>query len=157
MGQQLRGLRKKRGKFINDMLEIASNLRIKGLVLIGSDFNARLQHATDAEESIIGNHTIHRQTADLTHMSDDTLENRNLLASFCRGQNMLAINTHFREPGNELAPFIQIGADTTPTPTRNEHEQIDYWLIGARWKSMIKDVETDMKTKIDSDHYPSTH
>ena len=157
MGQQLRGQRKKKEKFMKICFKIASKFRNKGPVLIGGDFNARLQHATDDDEkSIIGNHTFHRQTADITHMPADMLEKRNLLVSLCREHDMLAINTHIRKPENKLATFRKVGADRTATPTRNDHEQIDCWLIGARWKNMIKDAETDMKAKIDSDHSPLT-
>lgn len=125
--------------------QIANEHKGKGPVLIGGDFNARLQKPTDGDEkTIIGNHTFQSNTANVAEMTEDMLGNRHLLVELCKEQNMIAANTQFRKQENKLATYRKIGAERTNAPSRNDHEQIDYWIIGRRWMNMIKDAESDM-------------
>ena len=136
--------------------KIATDNRAKGPVLIGGDFNARLQKPTDDEEkSIIGAHTFQGHIPNTAEMAEDMLENRQLLISLCREQDMLALNTQYRKQENKLATYRKTGAERTTNPTRANHEQLDYWLIGKRWRNMVTDAESDTKANIDSDHYPT--
>ena len=129
--------------------------RNKGPVLVGGDFNARLQKPTDEEEkTIIGNHTFQNHTENTDDMPEDMQENRQLLMQLCKNNDLVVLNTSYRKQENKLATWRKIGAERTDNPTRENHEQIDYWLAGRRWRNMIKDAEADHKANIDSDHYP---
>ena len=133
----------------------AGNNRNTGPVIIGGDFNARLQEAPDEEEKeIIGEHTFQRLATNLGLLSEDMLENMQLLINMAREHNLIAVNTFYRKPEHKLATYRKVGADRTQNPSRANHEQIDYWMVGRRWRRMIIDAESDMNANIDSDHYP---
>ena len=76
------------------------------------------------------------------------------MLQLCTDNDLLAVNTQYRKQENKLATWRKIGADRTSNPTRENHDQIDFWLAGRRWRNMIKDAEVDYKANIDSDNYP---
>ena len=92
---------------------IAGENRNKGPVLIGGDFNARLLKPKDEKESkVIGKHTFQKDEED-TDLPEDMQENRQLLISLCRNQELIATNTWYRKQETKLATFRKIGASRT--------------------------------------------
>ena len=41
-----------------------------------------------------------------------------------------------------------------PPYTRQNYETLDYVIVPKRWKHSIKNIEGDIHSNIDSDHYP---
>ena len=70
--------------------KIATENKTRGPALIGWYLNARLQKTTDEEEKhIVGNHTFSREIANVTEMTEDMSENRQLLVNLCKEQNTI--------------------------------------------------------------------
>ena len=41
-----------------------------------------------------------------------------------------------------------------PPYTRNNYETLDYVLVPRRWRNAVKNIESDINSGFDSDHYP---
>ena len=64
------------------------------------------------------------------------------------------MNTWFRKRNEKLVTFRVPGTEITDEIEPGKHEQLDYFLAQDRWKNSVKNVESDTKANIVSDHFP---
>ena len=138
------------------MAEVKKRLEAKGPVLILGDFNARLHARRAGEGDVLGKHIYGRGTGALD--PPEIVPNRDLLVNFCREEGYKVANTWFRKPEAKKVTQRHPGNFDDPGPGQPwdpvRYGEIDMCLAGRGWGSMVKDVESDVKASINSDHYP---
>ena len=73
---------------------------------------------------------------------------------FCATNQAILANTHFCKPDNKLATVRTIRQSIDAPIARGTHEQIDYSIVGKRWRNTVQNAESDTWANIHSDHYP---
>ena len=64
-------------------------------------------------------------------------------------------NTFFDKPPTQLITFRETSNPSSGPPyIRGKFEVLDYVLVPHRWRNSIRNVRSDMKANIPSDHYP---
>jgi len=102
--------------------------------IVLGDFNAKLGKE-NTFDSIVGNHSLHK----------DTSSNGLRLIEFAAGRNIIISSTRF--------PHLNIHKGTWRSPDQSTVNQIDHIAIDARHSSNVLDVRTFRGANIDSDHY----
>ena len=73
---------------------------------------------------------------------------------FCNNHDSKAANTFFQNSKDKTATYMKVGTTRADTIQRSTHEQLDYIIVPKRWWNSIKNIESDSKANINSDHYP---
>ena len=67
----------------------------------------------------------------------------------------LLMNTDFQQLPEKLITYkTDKQIKTEPTYVKGIFDTIDYFITTKRWKQMLKNVYSDIKAEIDSDHDP---
>lgn len=88
----------------------------KGAHFLGRDFNARLHHRYQPEESALGPHIYMcgRGPGYLEQVADCTLENRSLFLSYCLQDGLKGLNTCFRKTQEKYCTFRESTTEHGP-------------------------------------------
>ena len=141
--------------FHQELRNIIKKIPKKGPYLIIGDWNAKVQEAdTEEEQQWIGEHTFCKGTETTWQQTEGVEENREALLEHCREFTLAICNTRFCKPDFKLATWRTMGTTKEHPLCRQSYDQIDYILTPKRWQNGIKDVESDLKANIDSDHAP---
>ncbi len=147
--------REDKEKVYEEIKKITRKEHHKGQVIVGADFNARIQKTTNENERrYIGHWTFEPDTARIMNRTIDILENRNLLIEYCNEFDMILANTLFQKDKQHTATYKEVGTTIVDEIQRGTHEQIDFITIQRRWRNNISNAESDTQANIESDHYP---
>ena len=117
------------------------------------DFNARLQEPDNEEEAEwIGPHTYDRGK----QQSIEVENNKERPLDTCRQFNMIPTDSLFQKPPATLATWTKPGTQKEDPYDRQHYDQIDYILTTRRWRNGFRNVESELRANIDSDHAPVT-
>lgn len=125
----------------------------QGVLVIGADMNAKLNEAGDGGEEGIGKHVF-----GLGHEVEEgegVPESRQMLQEFLIDLQMSLANTLFDKPPQKLITYkLDKSAGNEPPYVKGKYDVIDYIIVPNRWKNTIKNVQSDIKSGLDSDHFP---
>ena len=141
----------KKMKFYDDLLTHAR--KAKGIHFIGGDFNARLHHRYESEESALGPYIFGRGAEYLERVADCTMESRSLFLQYCLQDGLRVLNTCFRKPPDKYCTFRENTTEHGPQWTPQRYAQLDFWLVADKWRRNCKDVTARTDIFFPSDHY----
>ena len=121
--------------------------------IIAGDFNARIIKAMPHEASAIGPHTLGRRDDELHVLSDAQFQNRLRFPEFCFAYGLVAKNTFFEKPVEQLVTYKAVGVKTWKPPWQiHKYAQMDYFLINSQRKNSITNITTTVVHAVDTDH-----
>ena len=113
------------------------------MTIVAGDFNAKLHGPiNEDEETVMGKQLWGRGTEHVNQMSEEARTNRDLLIETAMHENLVIKNTYFQKPPKRQVTKTNLGHNQNDTPTHASHEILDHWLIDARWKNSIVDINT---------------
>ena len=84
--------------------------------------------------------------------------NREILLDRCRTTGHFVANTFFRKPDIKKATHAAPGAGRIPRDGSpldpGEFPELDLCVAPMRWRSAARDVESDTRANVRSDHFP---
>ena len=108
---------------------------------------------TAAESNNIGPFIFNTENAELDVLSDGQSDNRQRFVDFCTMNNLIMMNTWFEKPMKRLATYR---SPTTPDfskiPDMSSFAQMDFILIGERWRKAIRNCNAKVGAPFESDH-----
>ena len=119
-------------KFYIDLQAVKDKIPPREICIIMGDFNAKLGEGKEPESGI-GPYGLGERN-----------ERGDLLASFCRANNLLVTNTCFNQPYRRRYTWI--------SPGDCFKNQIDYIHIGKEWKSTVLNAKSRPGADCDTDH-----
>ena len=116
-------------KAYENLHKITRERKNKGPIYILGDFNSRLIYPTnEVEERIMGNHTLHQNGAAIENLTDEMMDNRDLLIEYCVRHELKVTNTMYRKPPNKTATYRKDKRRPDPTVieifSAEKHEQL---------------------------------
>ena len=68
---------------------------------------------------------------------------------------MIVMNTHFTKQEHKLVNYKEDKSHPGGPPyDRSKYDTLDFILVPQRWRNVIRDVENDIHSGVNSDHYP---
>lgn len=142
-------------KFYEYLSQETRKANNKGAYFVIGDFNARIQTKTTEEEhECIREYTFDKENTRLRTQPAEVHESRSKLITYARKHELKIINTYFDKPQKKLITHKQLEHQGGPPYIRQHHETLDYVLAPSRWKNFIKNIESDINSSVNSDHYP---
>lgn len=139
--------------FYDKFTEITKRYKRKGIMYIGSDMNAKLQHGGDIEEEGYGPH-IFGEGHPVTE-GQGVEDNRFRLQDYLIKCKTVLANTLFPKRPERLITYrIDKTAGTAPPYVKGRFDTIDYIITHRKRKNTITNIHSDIGSGIDSDHYP---
>ena len=141
--------------FYNKLYESTARDKTNEINVVAGDFNARLvKPQTEEEKRYIGSCGLGKDIKDVAEFSEGVSSNRDRLLEFCRVRDMRAMNTYFQKKDCNLATYRPLGISPSAEISATTHEQIDYVLINTKEARSIRNVTSDTKALLMTDHYP---
>ena len=86
---------------------------------------------------------------------EGVIENRELLTEFLSENQLVATNTIFQKQAEKLITYKNDKSHPGGPPyTHNKFDTLDFVLAPQRWRTSVQDVESQMTSGVNSDHYP---
>ena len=139
----------------------------KGAVLVIGDLNARIHARLRGEEPQLGPHIygggvdkLNNRGEGASHAreAEDVVTNRDLLLEMCSAHSLKVMNTWFQTPDNKKVTFMAPGTAKLPKAGESWDPEIfgelDLCLAPDRWSGMVKNVESNTRAGLNSDHFP---
>ena len=118
------------------------------------DFNSRITGRLDHEQHILGPHVYGKGSEHVELLCPKTRENRELLLEFCDNLDLKISNTFFKKNDDKQISYRDPTAVHGPPWPKERFYQLDLLLTQEKWKNSVKNVETDTKCNLYTDHYP---
>ena len=85
-------------------------------------------------------------------------DNRFLFLEFCRSQELLVANTWYKQPPGRQVTYSAPGTQHLPPDNSNwdpdKFAQLDFILVPRRWRNACRNVFSQPRANLDSDHFP---
>ena len=92
-----------------------------------------------------------------TAVGEET-DNRFLLLDFCRANDLIVANTWFQQPAAKQVTFKEPSTHFLPPDNTDwdpaNFAQLDFCLLPQRWRNSCKNIYTQPRANLDSDHFP---
>ena len=147
------GQQQKRRSFTNSSKKWSDKSPQDQYLIIG-DFNAKLNGRTEDENNHIGPHVYNPDEEQRDRAKAEVQENRELFMLAVIQNDWVVKNTWFQKTDREQIAFRTKGAVGWKMEP-GTFEQLDHVLVPRRWANSIKHVETDTKSGLYSDHFPT--
>ena len=135
--------------FYEELMELASGKNCNNgrrMWIISGDFNARaglLQNCHERE--VLGNHGFENAQGTVPESNEQVYENRKMF---------VAANTLFTKPNWKQFTY-RCPATSIGDPIEDGgYEQIDFVLVGKRYKNAVTDCDSNARVHLSTDHYP---
>ena len=103
----------------------------------------------------IGPHIFRKGDRDSMAEMRGVIENRELFREAIEKDNLIVMNTHFTKQEHKLVTYKEDKSHPGGPPyDRSKYDTLDFILVPQRWRNSIRDVENDIDSGINSDHYP---
>ena len=128
----------------------------KNLIIVG-DFNPALHTRKQGEEDVLGPNIYGKGAEHLQRiedrMADETRNNRMYLLDYLRTTGAIHANTFFEKPWDKKLTWKPPATQGFAPPWNPERfAELDICVVRDRWKNAITNVQSDIRTNIDSDH-----
>jgi hypothetical protein len=140
--------------FYNSLHETVRETCGSGAIFAAGDFNVRLR-SDDVCGVKIGPHIFRKGDRDSMAEMRGVIENRELFREAIEKDNLIVMNTHFTKQEHKLITYKEDKSHPGGPPyDRSKYDTLDFILVPQRWRNSIRDVENDIDSGINSDHYP---
>ena len=130
--------------------------RSKQIVMVVGDLNANLGTPINEFEAQVLGEELHKPTKEeILGMREQTRSNRDHAISLAADNSMIIANSWFKKPWDKQVTYRKTTAKASVPVTEQDFSAIDHWLIARARRSTIKDIHTEPKDDVDSDHIPS--
>ena len=128
----------------------------KNLIIVG-DFNSALHTRKQGEEDVLGPNIYGKGAEHLQRiedrMADETRNNRMYLLDYLRTTGAIHANTFFEKPWDKKLTWKSPATQGFAPPWNPERfAELDICIVRDIWKNTITNVQSDIRTNIDSDH-----
>ena len=143
-----------------ELSKVVGRCAKKGVVMVMGDCNARIHGRLQSEMSILGPHTWGWgvEKVLIPNWGEGERPNRDLLMELCTQHDLVVSNTWFCKSEEKKVTYADPGVKVLPKhgepwdPTI--FAELDLCLVPARWKGMVKNVESVVRAGLNSDHFP---
>jgi len=153
-----------RSDFFEQLAGLVDNAERKGAVILLGDFNARLHGRLRGEEPVIGPHIYGAGVGRILRTVSEAAgrSNRDLLMEMCQLDGpsgvLRIMNTWFRKKDAEKVTFVAPGVDKLPRRggpwDPASFAELDLCVVPDRWKGLVRDVRSNTKAGLSTDHFP---
>ena len=143
-----------RHDFFEELQQLVDKAQVKRPFAIVGDFNARLHGRLMGEEDVIGSYVYGEGWR---FIGEDT-DNRQLLADFCKSNELLISNKWFTHPPGKQVTYKEPGTKHLPCNNYSWDPQdfahIDFCLTPRCWRNSCATVFSQPRANLDSDLFP---
>ena len=130
----------------DQLQEHTETLKRKGPFLVVGDFKARLHGKLHGEGDVLGPHMFGKG---YHAIGED---------EFCRSQELLVANTWYKQPPRRQVTYSAPGTQHLPPDNSNwdpdKFAQLNFILVPRRWRNACRNVFSQPRANLDSDHFP---
>ena len=128
----------------------------RNLIIVG-DFNSALHTRKQGEENVLGPNIYGKGAEHLQRiedrMADENRNNKMYLLDYLRTTVSIHANTYFEQSWDKKLTWKPPATQGFAPPWDPERfAELDICIVRDRWKNAVTNVQSDIRTNIDSDH-----